>query len=124
MTNKLPIIDESDLSESGKVWRAWFDVVGDVTVKVINATAILVIAEREIYAGTKDAWLPIESAPKDGTELVLLGTIYDDDYQRLRSCVGRWHEEADAPAFTVGWQFSSPGYVAQFVPTHWMKLPD
>jgi hypothetical protein len=42
---------DAALSPSGMLWRRWFDRVGDAaTIRVVNATADLVIGERELYA--------------------------------------------------------------------------
>lgn len=116
---KLPTIDESELSESGKAWRAWFDAVGDAaTVKFINATATLVIAEREIYAGTGQAWLPIESAPKDGTPVLLF--LSGEGYHGRRQCdvVVGVHTERGWYAISDG-----AGGVVSAEPSHWQPLP-
>ncbi|HWT01134.1 MAG TPA: hypothetical protein VN256_12875 [Pyrinomonadaceae bacterium] len=43
--------ESSGESPSAAVWREWFDRIGPATsVDLVNATANLVIAERDIYA--------------------------------------------------------------------------
>jgi hypothetical protein len=43
-------MDERELSKSGKVWQSWFlRLGGTADSEVVNATATLVLAERELY---------------------------------------------------------------------------
>jgi hypothetical protein len=43
--------NEQPVSASGAAWRTWFDRVGSMAnAEVVNATANLVIIERDIYA--------------------------------------------------------------------------
>jgi hypothetical protein len=72
-----------------------------------------------------DAWQTIETAPKDGTFIVLLGRLPSDTSEyRVRATVTRWWEYApDNPAFVRGWSFMAPGYADAFIPTHWTPLP-
>jgi hypothetical protein len=69
-------------------------------------------------------WQPIETAPKDGTLVVLVGKIVDGWAQPTRACVGSWSFEQRPPYFVAGWAFVAPGYIAEFNPTHWMPLPE
>lgn len=57
----------------------------------------------------KDGWQPIETAPKDGTK-VLVYTEYG------RTFVAAWWEDYD------DWRYHYEGYVTK--PTHWMPLPE
>lgn len=63
-----------------------------------------------------NGWLPIETAPKDGTKIILFGTS--------RSPIGvspQWKTEnlVGEGCFTAGiWQFKGIGE-----PTHWQPLP-
>lgn len=68
-------------------------------------------------------WQPIATAPKDGTEIVLLGSLPSTP-KKLRSTIGKWcDKEEDSPAWVKGWPWSSPGYSDEFLPTHWAPLP-
>ena len=63
-----------------------------------------------------EKWLPIESAPKDGTKIVLGGPTWVD--------VGSWDDWYDQSA--PGWfsETNHNGYIsAGLDPTHWMPLP-
>jgi hypothetical protein len=73
---------------------------------------------------TPDAgWLPIESAPKDGTEILALG--YLEGYPQLRAAITHWSEEPILPyCIKQGWTWMSPGYTSSFKPTLWMPLPE
>lgn len=62
-------------------------------------------------------WQPIETAPKDGTVL-LLGEFRDGE---ARAFVGRFGLKTGAHLI-ASW-LSIPGYF-QRIPTHWMPLPD
>jgi uncharacterized protein DUF551 len=69
-------------------------------------------------------WHTIDSAPKDGTHIVLLGYLWGDPAQRIRACVSWWCKaREDSPAYALGWFFSAPGYTNGFNPSHWMPLP-
>lgn len=71
-------------------------------------------------------WKPIESAPRDGTEVIAYGTRrgdwgYTEDSKEWTGVKwvapsynpnGRWEETRAAPRYSNG-----------FVPTHWMPLP-
>jgi hypothetical protein len=78
----------------------------------------------ETHGAEREAWQPIETAPKEGTHIVLLGTLWNDPNQTLRACVS-WYcnDRKDSPAYCLGWFFSAPGYSNGFNPTHWMRLP-
>lgn len=95
----------------------------------------------------RDGWLPIESAPKDGTEVVLLLPATPDAPIRARSGYWQeWHDEVAAEFHNTGeylGQFpTGDGYgnfwwtwegdygheppqaeYAAFAPTHWQPLP-
>lgn len=61
------------------------------------------------------SWQPIETAPKDGTEILLFVDAYvtGDTPQQV---VGRW--------FRSGWQESYADEYAVCEVTHWMPLPE
>ena len=63
-------------------------------------------------------WQPIETAPRDGT-LILVCTR---GYQRIRSMMTTFWSEASAKRFGAkfGWYHEGDGAIT---PTHWMPLP-
>ena len=87
-------------------------------------------------------WMPIETAPKDGTEFLAFGKAvkdfpviaWDDSKPREAACcVIRWkeawyddfQEQPDGSFKKVqkqGYAFWSP-HPQQFRPTHWMPIP-
>lgn len=75
-------------------------------------------------------WQPIESAPKDGTWVLMTGgTIsYRWDGDTAPACVaGQWTHEINFLYREKGrWQFAwyDGGYYGEYEnPTHWMPLP-
>lgn len=62
-------------------------------------------------------WQPIETAPKDGSELLL----YHRAWGTLR---GKWRDTG--LEFGEQWTgvYMMPGLTAKDQPTHWMPLPD
>ena len=64
-------------------------------------------------------WQPIDTAPKDGTDIVLVKE--DDPDAEAEFAIGQW--------FVAGWCFMStpigdlPALIG-FTPTHWMPLPE
>jgi len=84
----------------------------------------LIPAPATTHEPTVAGWQPIATAPKDGTEVVLLGVLWADPAQRVRSCVSRYClSRDDSPAYALGWYFAAPGYTSGFDPSHWMPLP-
>jgi len=81
--------------------------LSDLRTKVASLEARLAEAlERNV-----NKWQPIETAPKDGTEIRLLGRI-------KKEYIGHWDKE-----FSV-WSVRphSEGFFV-IMPTHWMPLP-
>jgi hypothetical protein len=69
----------------------------------------------EALAAEREAWRPIETAPKDGTAVLLFRQLDGSDGYWL---VG-WWQEADA-----GWFWGSHKLLREaMAPTHWMPLP-
>lgn len=60
------------------------------------------------YYQEKLGWQPIETAPKDGTEIL---TWDGQDAKILRWALGRWDDWGEMPG-------------ALLPPTHWMPLPE
>ena len=58
-------------------------------------------------------WQPVETAPKDGTDLWLFSP--HDDPQQF---VGRWIEDEGR----VMWQYADDPWALGPEPTHWMPL--
>jgi hypothetical protein len=58
-------------------------------------------------------WQPIESAPRDGTEFVML------DANVKTATVGHWMEDVDWMDFG-----KEPRWFPLATPTHWMPLPE
>lgn len=69
-------------------------------------------------------WQPMDSAPKDGREVVLIGHLSErGGPTSIRACVSRYrHSGADFP-YIEGWPYFSPGYTDRFRPVAWMPLP-
>jgi hypothetical protein len=73
------------------------------------------ISEAESIEMTE--WQPIETAPKDGTAILIWpanASFYGDE---ATSYVVRWHDWKEA------WIEASGEEYAAFYPTHWMPLP-
>lgn len=83
-------------------------------------------------------WQPIETAPKDGSEVLGFGHYqwgrisdqYWFDYTKKHGTVGpvvmRWWEDdcIDEP-FSSGWETVTKNpYRDGVIPTHWMPLPE
>lgn len=62
-------------------------------------------------------WQPIETAPKDGTDIIVLLT----HMERPRAWTGRWHKGLKRWSIDHGMQRYQPAEMAY--PTHWMPLP-
>lgn len=78
--------------------------------------------DAEYYSAS--GWLPIESAPKDGTEIFLF-VPYERLPQYSRMHTGKWEEDEYAKNPKPYWKY---GYLSKTTmrakqPTHWMPLP-
>lgn len=75
-------------------------------------------------------WLPIESAPRDGTRILAwsaehgMRETYMQHYQQ--GSWGRAVFEAGAGPSECGWSWLEPqsGWSSSWRPTHWMPLPE
>lgn len=70
-------------------------------------------------------WQPIETAPKDGTEILGFERMKTGDYFK----VVYWTLDGDdiygnGGNPVPGWTAPDDGYVGGFSPTHWQPLPD
>ncbi len=75
---------------------------------------------------TQPAWQPIETAPKDGTEVILFHP--PENYQGIeypaRVTAGSWIEWDETPECDGGsiWMSLDGGF-REDTPTHWLPLP-
>jgi hypothetical protein len=86
-----------------------------------------------IAAGTVSPWQPIETAPKDGAELLLCGgKPWEDDWLLLSAVVARWapllgadDDPNDFRSLQFGWVIAywETVWAEYKAPTHWMSLP-
>lgn len=85
--------------------REWHDAIYDAILSRLQAFA----------APQAPQWQPIETAPRDGTIILLYS-------REAEVCFGRWHKN---PA--IEWLASSNGFDSVAFPkdafTHWMPLP-
>ena len=63
-------------------------------------------------------WQPIETAPKDGTEVLVTLHEYGDPTKRRLYEVARYSERG------AGWYGPSAHSPKLYDPTHWMLLPE
>lgn len=63
-------------------------------------------------------WQPIETAPKDGTWL-LLGQFSDSDTDDYCHGVAHWHDGGWTDGYQPDWYWRGA-----FEPTHWQPLPE
>lgn len=78
---------------------------------------------RKLYQDTLAAqqWQPIETAPKDGTAIL----VYDEGAALVTWEVYRRHQEEHADwCLMDSWQDEQGGYSTVNHPTHWMPLPE
>ena len=90
------------------------------TTRTIQAIARALMAADEAATKRASQWQPIETAPKDGTLLLLIVSGYEP-------AVGRFYQSREV------WDYHDPEYLAvreraeisfgPWRPTHWMPLP-
>lgn len=71
-------------------------------------------------------WMPIETAPKDGTHILLYGPREWDEMGRIDigPIVGSWYQDPLGIEKYDGWfTVTSNPYSDRVQPTHWMPLP-
>lgn len=85
-------------------------------------------------------WQPIDSAPKDGTEVLLYAPACEFEGKQIpeRITLGEWVEPSEVPHliyrdgyapeeewddFEPFWMSWDGGFLADYLPTHWMPLP-
>lgn len=69
------------------------------------------------------AWQPIETAPKDGTEILLFELLRGEE-SMIRA--GYWEDQGESihdVGEAAGWSIADSGYIGEIRPTHWMPLP-
>jgi len=76
-------------------------------------------AVRAIEAATKDKWQPIETAPRDGTDII----VWDGDIVTITT----WGKTAHVPLYgwlQVAWADPQDVDLMYPQPTHWMPRPE
>lgn len=69
-------------------------------------------------------WQPIDTAPKDGTEVLLAGGVTGIDIGSWCAC-GAYHSKSKLrPAYFEQAWGSRGSHMLHPQPTHWMPLPD
>lgn len=66
-------------------------------------------------------WQPIETAPKDGTNILLYEP--KNEFNPPEYFVGRWEKSRDPFIYGTSWECSEYGAFNHH-PTHWIPLPD
>ena len=72
-------------------------------------------------------WQPIETAPKDGTWILVYGAGTDDEDEARNVAVAQYTNYLNGRTTEWHWQFAwyDGGYYGMFnAPTHWMPLPE
>lgn len=64
-------------------------------------------------------WQRIETAPKDGTFVLLHSPDSNNN-----PFIGQWHDDADYPDGGAWWGDNDSGFAIDADPSHWMPLPE
>ena len=136
--------DEIEVSEA-MIWAAESAVepadleISDPDLWVVIYRAMERV-RREECGPTAIGWQPIETAPRDGTAILLISKAYEDDYYHPARCsIGKWLAEGTAWVDQYGtageaedvcelaqtgiWS-SGGGWFEPNEVTHWMPLPE
>ena len=62
-------------------------------------------------------WQPIETAPRDGTAILVWPGVLFTEMTYFHTSVVRWHDWKEAWIEASGEEYNT------FYPTHWMPLP-
>lgn len=77
---------------------------------------------------TRINWLPISTAPKDGTVIIVSGT-YRNGLPMIAAPAkwsdygGIYNGEGGAPCMGMWWRDDGYGFTIECHPTHWIPLP-
>ena len=121
---------EADLVEAVEraIAEAWLGGPKNVDAEFMRAailkdTAKTAINTLRTMGALDEGWEPIESAPKDGTEIlgIFVGTI-DTDYSLVRWDCRRWIAQADGQRAIESQGDTWTDLIEPFL-THWMPLP-
>ena len=122
-----PKVDEYNPYGGDSRWTAvacYAPECGEVAFRApTEAEAIAAWNRRALRQG--GGWRPIESAPKDGTRVVLFwpeGSLYSSDHQEH----GRWDDDCYAKKPQPYWTGERPHCRSAYrrsPPTHWQPLP-
>jgi len=122
------------LAYAGTSKKTWSEEA-QVLRAILARHGLAVVSVEEI------AWQPIETAPKDGTDIVLYApsVMFNDALMEARVTVGRWttDEECRTQIGDCGGECRCPeyeycdpywlswdgGFTAEHPPTHWRPLP-
>lgn len=66
------------------------------------------------------AWQPIETAPKDGTWVLL----FSPDAEPDTPFIGQWRDVEDYPDGGAWWENNGSSYCIDADPSHWQPLPE
>lgn len=82
------------------------------------AQELLEASPAPLPVGVTDSWQPIETAPKDGTEVLVTGPLYNDSAKGRYRTIAAFKED--------GWYENQAAYPEEnllWEPTHWTPLP-
>jgi hypothetical protein len=126
-----PIPDRFDARETLKLLEAEYEAVGLSPPKPdsfdggpVRAALRAITTAHQAGIAEKREWRPIETAPKDGTKLLLT----NDRHPQCLMIVGHWAQDLsgeEQPPFQGWFHWSGCGF-AQLPdePTHWQPLPN